>query len=230
MGFIPGENLFRVHGVGVDLDTYRPAVSGSALRDQLRLQPEDVAVCCVAEMIPRKNHAMLLESWKMVARAEEKANLVLVGDGRLRRKLQARVAKDRIPRVHFLGFRGDVPAVLAGSDILVLPSRQEGLARCIMEAMAAGKPVVATDIRGNRDLVVDGATGLLVRLGDVAGLARALLQMVRDPGLRQTMGQAGLQRIGDYSLERVLVEMAAVYDRYIHEETSAPGPLPTCDP
>ena len=119
-----------------------------------------------------------------------------------------------------------MPTILAGSDVVALASRQEGLARCIMEAMAAGRPVVATDIRGNRDLVVDGETGFLVKLGDTDGLAHSLLQLLGDPGLRQRMGQAGCQRIKDYSLERVLGEMVVVYDRYLGERTTPPGPPP----
>jgi glycosyltransferase involved in cell wall biosynthesis len=227
MGFVPGKNLFLVHGVGVDLYTYRPeAGDDSALRDQLGLPSDGVTVCCVAEMIPRKNHAMLLEAWKSVADSEEKAHLLLVGNGRLRGSLEKEVLENRIPRVHFLGSRDDVPTILAGSAVLVLSSKQEGLARCIMEAMAAGRPVVATDIRGNRDLVVDGATGFLVKLGDTDGLANSLLQLLGAPGLRQTMGQAGCQRIMDYSLERVLGEMMAVYDRYLGEGTTPPGPSP----
>jgi glycosyltransferase involved in cell wall biosynthesis len=222
MGFVPGKNLFLVHGVGVDLYTYRPeAGDDSALRDQLGLPSDGVTVCCVAEMIPRKNHAMLLEAWKSVADSEEKAHLLLVGNGRLRGSLEKEVLENRIPRVHFLGSRDDVPAILAGSDILALPSKQEGLARCIMEAMAAGKPVVATDIRGNRDLVVDGTTGFLVKLGDIDELARSILQLVRDPELRQRMGQAGRQRVAEYSLERVLHEMRDVYDRYLGDRRTS---------
>jgi len=227
MGFVPGKNLFLVHGVGVDLGTYRPeAHDDSVLRDQLGVRLDEMAVCCVAEMIPRKNHAMLLEAWKLVARSEERAHLLLVGDGPLRGKLETKVLEERIPRVHFLGVRADVPAILAGSDVVVLASKQEGLARCIMEAMAAGRPVVATDIRGSRDLVVDGETGFLAKLGDIDGLAHSLLQLLGAPGLRQRMGQAGYQRIKDYSLERVLGEMAAVYDRYLGERTTPPGPPP----
>jgi glycosyltransferase involved in cell wall biosynthesis len=227
MGFVSGKNLFLVHGVGVDLGAYCSASNDSILRNQLGVRLDEVAVCCVAEMIPRKNHAMLMEAWKLVARSEERAHLLLVGDGPLRGKLETKVLEDRIPRVHFLGVRADVPAILAGSAVLVLSSKQEGLARCIMEAMAAGRPVVATDIRGNRDLVVDGETGFLVKLGDTAGLAHSLLQLLGDPGLRQRMGQAGCQRVKDYSLERVLDEMAAVYDRCLGERTTPPGPPST---
>jgi len=108
-----------------------------------------------------------------------------------------------------------VPEILRDSDIVTLTSKREGLPRCVMEAMAAGKPVVATDVRGNRDLVDDGHTGFLVRLGDVCGLAAALERLICDPELRASMGAAGRERIRDYSLERVLGEMSGVYSRYL---------------
>jgi glycosyltransferase involved in cell wall biosynthesis len=84
-----------------------------------------------------------------------------------------------------------------------------------MEAMAAGKPVVATNARGSRDLVEHGVTGLLVELGDVDGFAQALLQLIRDPELRRRMGEASRAKIQDYDLSRVLAEMAAIYGRYL---------------
>ncbi|MCS5697193.1 glycosyltransferase [Desulfofundulus thermocisternus] len=81
--------------------------------------------------------------------------------------------------------------------------------------MAAGKPVVATNVRGNRDLVEHGKTGLLVELGDVDGLVAAIEKLVSVPEQRAAMGAAGREKIQDYSLEKVLTEMAAIYDRYL---------------
>ena len=189
-----------------------------SVREELGLGHQDVVVTCVAEFIPRKNHAFLLDAWKFVARNEEESHLLLVGEGRIRDVIESRVQQERIPRVYFLGFRRDVPRILAATDVFVLTSKHEGLARCIMEAMAAGKPVIATDVRGSRDLVEHGVTGLLVELGDVEGLAQALLQLIRDLELRKKMGQAGQDKIQDYSLERVLDEMSAIYARYLRKQ------------
>jgi len=219
MGFKPGENLFFVHGVGVDLERFSQGRENvPSVGEELGLGDQDVVVTCVAEFIPRKNHAFLLDAWRLMARAEQKAHLLLVGEGRLRSPMNSRVQRERIPRVNFLGFRRDVPRILAATDVLVLTSKHEGLARCIMEAMAAGKPVVATDVRGSRDLVEHGVTGFLVELGDVDGLAQALLRLIRDPKLREEMGQAGRAKIQDYSLERVLDEMSAIYARYLRKQ------------
>jgi len=219
MGFKPGKNLFFVHGVGVDLERFSQGRENvPSVREELGLGDQDVVATCVAEFTSTKNHAFLLAAWRKVAREEPRAHLLLIGDGRLKSAMERKIEVESIPSVHFLGFRKDVPQILQGTDIFVLPSRREGLPRSVMEAMAAGEPVVATDVRGSRDLVEHGVTGLLVELGDIEGLAQALLQLIRDPELRQRMGEAGRAKIQDYSLERVLDEMSAIYARYLRKQ------------
>ena len=119
-----------------------------------------------------------------------------------------------IPRVYFLGFRQDIPKVLQDTDIFVLVSCREGLPRAVMEAMAAGKPVVASNVRGNRDLVEHGKTGFLVELGDVEGLARYLKMLALDERLRLSFGATGREKIKNYSLNKVLAEIDSIYSRY----------------
>lgn len=216
LGFAPERNLFYVHGVGIDLKQYSPLESAKkCVRESLGLSPADVVVTCVAEMIPRKNHLMLLNAWENLAAKCPECHLLLVGAGNLLPTLKKKVERKKIPRVYFLGFRRDVPRILAESDIVVLTSKHEGLPRSIMEAMAAGKPVVASNVRGNRDLVEHGRTGFLVGLGDVEGLAGYLEVLARDESLRLSLGAAGREKIKDYSLDKVLPEMEAIYIRYL---------------
>lgn len=216
LGFEPDKNLFYVHGVGVDLTHYSPLASPKEyIRLELSLSPTGVVVTCAAEMIPRKNHMLLLNAWKILSARCSDCYLLLMGTGELLSVLQEKVKEEQIPRVYFLGYRRDVPQILRESDIVTLTSKHEGLPRCIMEAMAAGKPVVATDVRGSRDLVEHGKTGFLVELGDVEGLVSALETLIKNEGLRKSMGKAGLEKIKDYSLDRVLCEMEAIYKRYL---------------
>lgn len=220
MGFRQRENLFLVHGVGVDLAAYAPAQGArERVREELGLGPEDFVVACVAEFIPRKNHAQLLAAWSEVVREAPRSHLLLVGDGQLRPDIERRVQRGTVANVRFLGFRRDVPALLQTADIAVLVSRHEGLARCIMEAMVARLPVVATDVRGNRDLVEHGRNGLLVEVGDVSGLVRSLLSLQGDGALRRRLGDAGQAMVQEYALERVIEEMTAVYRRYLERGT-----------
>lgn len=215
LGFVPGKNLFYVHGVGVDLQHFGREKAAGRLRQELRIPATAAIITCVAEFTPRKNHKELLRAFRGLFAKDSRVHLVLVGTGSEEDAIHRYVAQKRIANVHFLGFRHDIPEILADSDIVTLVSKHEGLPRCIMEAMAVGKPVVATNVRGNRDLVEHGRTGFLVELGDVEGLTRALEQLIADPELRTRMGEAARQKIQDYSLDRVLDEMEEIYGRYL---------------
>jgi len=220
LGFKTGINLFLVNGVGVDIERYSVPKDMSLVRKELGIPTDGVVVVCVAEFIPRKNHAFLLDAWLQLAKEHEDIHLLLVGNGRDEEKLKLKVKdKDKlIPRVYFLGFRSDIPSVLADTDIVALTSKHEGLPKSIMEAMAAGKPVIATNVRGNRDLVNDEQTGLVVELGDLQGFVKALERLISDSRLRLSMGAAGRGKIADYSLYRVLMEMSGIYERFLNRE------------
>lgn len=145
----------------------------------------------------------------------ENAHLLPVGGGRLWARLEWWVGRPGTRDARLLGFRTDVPDTFSASDVFVLPSRREGLPRSVLEAMAAGKPAVATNVWGSRDLVEGGITGLLVRVGDGRGLAQTLIRLLRDGALRHRMGAAALVKVQAYSLDRVLAEMSAIYARYL---------------
>ena len=217
-GLIEGENLFLVHGVGVDLDEYSLKKAGrlADTRRLLELAEDAPVAICIAELIPNKNHLQLLDAWMDVHSRDRRAVLLVVGIGELEDRLrQAADSRHLGDSVRFLGYRNDVPELLALSDLLVLTSRREGLPRVVMEAMAAARPVVATDVRGSRDLVRNGKSGLLVPLGRPDRLAEALLALLSDRTLASEMGAAGRELIQEYSLERVLREMDAIYHRYL---------------
>lgn len=222
LGFKSGKNLFYVHGVGVDLQHYSALpLEGSSVRASLGIGKDDVVVTCVAEMSENKNHDFLLDAWREIVRRCNFCHLLLVGTGEKVNALRQRIEQERIARVHFLGYRRDVPQVLRETDITTLVSKREGLPRCVMEAMAAGKPVVASNVRGNRDLVEDGKTGLLVELGDLQGLVAALENLVNSTDLRVSMGLAGMEKSKDYELGRVLAEMNDIYELYLGVESAS---------
>jgi len=217
LGFRLNENLFYVHGVGVDLKQYsnNSLYEESSIRNELGIKENEVVITCVAELIERKNHGFLLDAWGKLAEQYLNVHLLLVGKGEKMGVLQRKVKDEQLPRVYFLGFRRDVSQILRETEIAILVSKHEGLPKCIMEAMAMGLPVVASNVRGNRDLVEDGQTGFLVELGDISGLAQALERLILDRELRHEMGAAGQKKIQDYSLEKVLAEMDSIYDRYL---------------
>lgn len=216
LGFSPGKNLFHTHGVGVDISEFsRHASDGSNIRTELGIANDEPVVVCIGELSVRKNQDFLLDGWAQIGHRLKFGHLLLVGSGDRLETLSRRVRHEQIPRVHFLGYRRDVPQILAQADIVTLLSKHEGLPRCLMEAMSAGKPIVASKVRGNRDLVEHGTTGFLVELGDTESLVSALETLMVDPGLRGSMGIAGNKKIQDYDLERVVAEINEVYEKFL---------------
>ena len=215
LGYVEGVNLHYVHGVGLDL-RYYSAVSREQARKSLEIPEEDYVAVCIGEFTTRKNHIQLLKAWKHAHTKIQGSRLLLVGRGELEDYLQRTVeGMDMAQSVRFLGYREDVPEILAAADVVVLTSRHEGLPRCIMEAMAAGKPVIATDVRGNRDLVTDGYSGYLVALDDWRTLADRIVQLADNPESMVIMGRAGRQKIQSYSIDSVLAEVNEIYARFI---------------
>jgi len=201
--------------VGVDIKRYSQAQEEKDIRVELGIPDDAVVITCVAEFNENKDHEFLMKAWVEIEKSINNINLFLVGDGNFLERIKEKVKINGLSRVFFLGKRDDIPRILNESDIGLLVSKREGLPRCIMEAMAAGKPVVATDIRGNRDLVKDGVNGFLVKLGDVQGLVDSILKLANDKNLRDQMGKKGRELIEDYSLENVLEEMAEIYDKFL---------------
>ena len=144
------------------------------------------------------------------ARLVPEAEFVVAGDGELRAELE-RLAEGR---VRFLGARDDVPAVLASLDVFAFPSLFEGLCLAVIEAQAAGVPVVATPVGGIRETVVEGETGLLVPTGDPPALAAAIRRLLEDRDAAQAMAAEAKRRVRErFSIERMVEETLALYGR-----------------
>jgi glycosyltransferase involved in cell wall biosynthesis len=170
-------------------------------------------VLTVARLDPQKGLRDLVEAAALV----ERAVFLIVGDGPERVALESQIEHRGLSeRVRLLGFRSDIAELLAGCDVFVLPSLFEGLPLSILEAMAAGKPVVATRIGGNADAVVDRETGLLVPVADPAALASAITTLLQSPSLRQRLGAAGRARVEQQFTAEVMVQrVSAVYDELL---------------
>jgi glycosyltransferase involved in cell wall biosynthesis len=182
-------------GNGRDPTIFRPDLAARArIRASLNTPHDRVVVIAVSRLVRHKGYPELAAAMREVPQAE----LWVVGERLASDRGQDMLAVLRDaglgPRLRLLGYREDVPALLAAADIFALPSHFEGLPMSVIEAMLTGLPVVATDIRGPREQVVPDVTGLLVQPGAVAPLAGALGQLAADPGLRATMGQAGRAR------------------------------------
>lgn len=194
----------RVHAIGNGVATAQfqraDPVARARIRAQLRTPDDAVVITMIGRLVAEKGYVELFEAMRA-----NNAVLWVVGD-RLRSDHASGIdsvidaAKRDLalaPRIRFLGYRQDVPSLLAASDIFTLPSHREGMPRSIIEAMMTGLPVVATDIRGAREEVVDSETGFLVPVRNPAALGAALSKLAADPALRARMGTAGRVRALD---------------------------------
>jgi len=217
MGFRTKKNLFLVHGVGIDLKQIikLSLIDNNDIRKELGIGDKDIVISYIAEFTPTKNHIFLLKAWDKITQDSNNVHLLLIGNGSCLKSIKQQVKINSLPRVYFLGYRKDVPQIIAKSDIIISVSKREGLPRSIMETMALGKPAVVSNVRGNCDLVEQGKNGFLVDLGDVDGLVSSMRKLIVDDKLRAEMGIASLEKIKDYSLEKVLAEMSSVYDYYL---------------
>jgi len=177
---------------GIDLSRFDRASASDALREELGLGASHV-VGIVAKLSPVKGHEHFLRAASRVRERRDDVTFLIVGDGPLRAELESLTAKLKLTdAVRFVGVREDIPEVLGLMDVFVLSSLSEGAPNVILEAMAAGVPVVASNVGGVPDVVRDGETGRLVKPGDPAGLADAVLRILDDETRAGLMG--GLAR------------------------------------
>jgi glycosyltransferase involved in cell wall biosynthesis len=182
------------------------------------LPPDALVVAVVAQLIPRKNHALLLRALPALAQRQPSLRVVCFGRGPLERALRARIAQLGLERiVRLAGFRDDLPRLLPGADALVHPAIREGLGVAILEALAAGVPVVACAAGGVVDVIEHDVTGLLVPPNDAAQLAAALDRLRGDAALRERLGAAGREHVvRELSVERMIERHLKLYADVTH--------------
>lgn len=182
-------------------------------RRALGLSGDDVVFMTVARLDPVKDLRTLLEAFALVRRGIPAARLVIVGDGPERGALVARAAHaDLAGAVNFTGYASEVRGLLPAADIYVSSSISEGISITILEAMAAGIPIVATAVGGTPEIFADGAGGVLVPARDPDGLASSMLSLAADPIRRDAMGAAARTRLtGAFTMDRMIDDYAATY-------------------
>ena len=201
---------WHVIPLGFDLDPFaRVDARSGVLREELGLAEDIAVVGVLGRLAPVKDHALLLEA---IARLPD-VHLVVLGDGELRGRLEDRAAeRDLAGRVHFLGWRRDVPEALADIDVVALTSVSEGTPVTLIEALAAARPVVATDVGGVRSVVRDGVDGLLVQSRVPEDIAAALARLLSDGSLRTAFGDAGRARVlVSFEKGRLLSDVRTLY-------------------
>jgi sugar transferase (PEP-CTERM/EpsH1 system associated) len=220
---VPRERVSQIYN-GVDAARFRPAaparepIVGCPFAD-----PALWLVGTVGRMEPVKNPLNLvrafLQALQLAPSKRARLRLVLIGDGALYSDARAMVEAAGASDLAWMpGERQDVPAILRGLDCFVLPSLAEGISNTILEAMASGLPVIATDVGGNSELVDSGRTGEIVPSSDPHALAARILAYVRDPRAARAAGKAGRARVErDFSLEAMLAKYRGIYDQSLSD-------------
>ena len=198
---------------GLDPSRFSVPVDRGEVRRNLGIPNDAIAITMVGNLRPIKDHATLIKAMAQVHAAHSSAYLVLVGEGAEQERLSALAESFGIrDRVIFAGARKDVPGILAAMDVFVLSSHSEGMSNAIIEAMASGLPVVATDVGGNAECVVDGQTGYIVPHEDVDALANRLCKLLGDPVAAKAMGAAGRARVAEvFDVQTMVGHTADLY-------------------
>jgi glycosyltransferase involved in cell wall biosynthesis len=210
---LPARKVVVIHN-GVDVE--RSGMPRSE-RASLGVDSGSILVAVLANLIHYKGHDVFLNAWQLVVQRFPHAVALLIGEGHARRDLERSIGELDLGRsVRLLGRRDDARALLGLVDLVVHPSQQEGFSNAILEAMAAGKPVVATNVGGNPEAVVDGVTGLLVPPADPGALASAIIRLLGDPVSCQAFGRAGRARATElFSVDGMIQQYEGLYQSLI---------------
>ncbi len=220
LGRLYGIQRCRVIANGIPTDGYeKPQIPRKEWRAREGFAENDVLYVCVARFSPQKNHALLLNAFARGPASDPNAHLVLVGEGILQKSLETQAKSLGIHRqAHFLGLRTEIPDVLGAMDVFVLSSDYEGNPLSVMEAMAAGLPIVSTAAGGVPNLLENGKEGLIVPPGDVDGLSSAMTFLLGNRELRQFLGGAAARRAKEkFDVSKMVQAYEELYESLVNQ-------------
>ena len=206
------DKIITVHS-GVDTDRFvMPHMNIKEKKRSLGLDPDEPVVAAVGWLLPIKGPEYLLKSMADIWPGHPEARLVFAGKGELEDELKAETSRMGVSdKVLFLGWRDDIPEIMQIIDVFVLPSLNEGMGRVLVEAMAAGKPVVASRTGGIPDLIKNGKNGFLVKPGDINDLSFAINRLLADRKLRDEMGNRGRAMARNFGVEKMVEKIDGLY-------------------
>lgn len=201
----------------VDPEPYRHAIPRAELHAEFGLPADSLVLGMIAQLIPRKGHRHLLAALPPLLAAHPRLQVLIFGQGPLQDELAAEIsAPPYAGRVRLVGFRHDLPRLLGALDLLAHPADMEGLGVSLLQASAAGLPIVATRVGGIPEAVREGENGLLVPPGDVPALGAALERLLADPALRTRLGAGGRALVArEFSIDTMVDGNLAVYRKLL---------------
>jgi glycosyltransferase involved in cell wall biosynthesis len=216
---------------GVDCERFAPQ-DPTAVRSELGIPPEAPVVGILAALRPEKNHEQFLEGARRILADFPTARFLVIGDGPRRPELETLARTLGIQyAIHFLGSRADIPAVLAACDVVSLTSHNEAAPVSILESLAVGVPVVASNVGSVKESVIQDQTGRLFAPGDVNAYVRELSDLLRQPGLRRQLGAEGRRRVmARWSLQAMVRGYEQLIERIYADKTQAPTKIVRATP
>ncbi len=192
---------------------------GNCLRQELGLCAESTLVIMVGRLDPEKDWLTFLQVARQVQQqSDQSCGFLIVGSGQEEKRLREYVSAHRLEHVFFLGYRNDVPSLLQQADVFLLTSRYEPFGIVVLEAMAAGCPVVVIRSNGPESILTDGVDGLLAEVGDIHGLTNQVIQLLHDKALGQKLAYNARQTVlNRYSLETLATRIAGVYGEVLKQ-------------
>lgn len=214
---------WHVIPLALDLKLLERMESSRAARERLGLSPRGPLIGTVTRLVPIKDHQTFLDAAALVSRRRPDVTFVIAGDGELRTNLELRARELLGNRIRFLGWVTDLRTLYSALDIVVLSSRNEGTPAALIEAGAAGLPVVATRVGGVPDVVLDKITGFLVPASDSVGIASRLLDLLDDTEMASRMGLAGRELVHErFSGRRLIRDVATLYSHLLGRRSDKP--------
>jgi glycosyltransferase involved in cell wall biosynthesis len=208
---------------GVPLPSEAGPAGRRRIRKELGVERSEILVGTAGRIMAQKGHKLLVEAAAMLLDLHPQLRFFIAGSGELEHPLRATINQLSWcrQRISLLGDRTDMPDLLAAADVFVLPSLWEGMPYALIEAMAAGKPVICANVGGMEEAVTDGENGLLVRAGDSVALASAIARLVEDPGLRKRLGEAAQRTVSEhFRAEDKLQQLARLYKALASQKKS----------
>lgn len=212
--------IFKIDGVGINLEKFSPCTSQNEkieLRSKYKYSSDDFIVLYIAEFIPRKDHGFFIKNIPALKKLIPNLKVIMPGRGVQLKEMKILAVDLEVDDIiWFPGYRKDINILCEISDLYVATSRQEGLPLSVIEAMASGLPVVASDIRGQTDAVVPGRNGELYELGNSADFVEKILSLYKNPGLRAEISRNNIEDSAKYSVEIAVEKMAEIYGKCVN--------------
>lgn len=213
------DDRIRVIRSAVDFERFQVPADVGRLRREFGIAEHEIVMAAIGQLIPRKGHRYLLDAMAGIRQKLPQARLIVFGRGTLEAELAAQAAALGLgDSVQFAGFRDDLDGYIGAFDLVVHPALREGLGVALLKAASAGVPVVAFDVAGSREAVVDGETGLLVTPKDTAALESAILQLAGDAALHKRLSEAARARMREeFSIEAMVDQHIQLYESVLHD-------------